>query len=154
MAALEAQTPQILPGTFTVDQLPSPEPNLGKYARVTDLFGTKTDLVLSSKSGSLFFWQPVRPDYSASLAADQNVTLTCLKTPSFIKLTGGLTAARTFTLSTQMAYPGASFDIAMAGTLGLFGLTIAGLSLGSTLSMLANGRRRVYFDGTAWQSFT
>lgn len=51
------------------------------------------------------------------------------------------------------AWPGCQFEIAMDGSLGLFGLTIAGLSLGSTLSLLLNGRRRIIFDGTDYQSY-
>lgn len=150
-----AAVAQFLPGDYTVAGLPAPSAsNVGQYARVTDLFGDKTDLVLCSKYGANYFWQPVRPFWPniSAMSADQNLTLLPLKTPSILRLTGTLAANRTLTLSPALAWPGCQFEIQMTGTLGLFGLTVAGLALGATLSLLLGGTRRVYFDGTAYQA--
>jgi hypothetical protein len=146
----------VLPATYTVATLPAPAlAMVGLYARVTDLFGEKTDLVLCSVANGVYFWQPVRPIYAKSLAADANQTLIALQHPSVIYLTGGLTASRTITFSTANAWPGASFELAMAGTLGIYGLTLAGLDLGATVSLLLGGRQRVFFDGSTntWKAF-
>ena len=138
----------------TVDGLPVPSAsNVGKYGRVADLFGEKTDLVLCSRYGSSFFWQPVRPTWpnTAAMPADADRTLLPLKSPSIIRLTGSMSATRTLTLSKTGAWPGCSFDVQMTGTLGIFGINIAGLALGATLGLVLNATRRVYFDGTDYQ---
>lgn len=151
----------IIPGSYSASiaqgaagGLPIPDVTMvGKYARVTDLFGEKTDLVLCSVSGGLFFWQPVRPFWARTMSGNSNMTLSPLKTPSLLRLTGSLSASRTLTLDTTYAWPGCQFEVAFDGALGLFGLTIAGLDLGGTLSLIAGGRRRMVFDGTAFQSY-
>lgn len=150
----EYKGPVLMDGSYTVDTLPAPTvDNLGSYARVTDLFGEKTDLVLCSKYGSTFFWQPVRPVWAKSMSGNANMTLTPLKSPSIIRLTGTLTANRTINLDQTYVWPGCEFEIAFDGTLGIFGLNIAGLDLGATLSLVLGGRRRVVWDGTAYQSY-
>lgn len=144
----------ILAGSYTVDTLPTPNAGMvGSYARVTDLFGEKTDLVLCSVFGTTYFWQPVRPQWARSIAGNQNLTLTPMKAASILRITGTMTASRTYTFDTTLAWPGAQFKIAFDGTLGLFGVTLAGLDLGATLSLLLGGRRRAIFDGAAWQTF-
>ena len=136
--------------------LPVPSADMvGRYARVGDLFGEKTDLVLCSAYGSNYFWQPVRPLWmnTSPVSSNQNITLYPLRSPSVLRLTGTMTANRTITPDKSLAWPGCQFEIAMDGSLGLFGLTIAGLSLGSTLALVLNGRRRIIFDGTDYQAY-
>lgn len=146
--------PVIMPGTYTVDTLPAPNAsNLGSYARVSDLFGSKTDLVLCSLSSGTYFWQPVRAFWPQTMSGDQTMTVTPLKNGSLLRLTGTLTASRTITLSKTNAWPGAQFEFAFDGALGIYSLTVAGLDLGATLSLVLGGRRRVYYDGANYQSF-
>jgi hypothetical protein len=156
MAALLAQqTPQVLPGDFTVDTLPAPADNIGKYARVTDLFGVKTDLVLASKSGTMSFWQPVRPVFAAK-AAIADMTLTALKSPSVLILDGsvGLGVTRTITLSNSLAFPGASFRFKNRGSL-VGALRIGNVNLGAFLSLATGGSQEFYFDATdGWVQVT
>lgn len=148
-----ASGPNFLSGIFTIDTLPAPSSDMvGYYARVTDLFGEKTDLVLCSSYGSSYFWQPVRPQWARSLSGNQSMTLSALKSPSLLRLTGTLTAARTVTLDPTGAYPGLQYDLAFDGTLGIYGLTVVGLDLGATLALLAGGRRRIVYDGSAFQN--
>lgn len=143
----------ILSGTFLVDTLPAAGPDMvGTYARVSDLFGEKTDLVLCSSYGSNYFWQPVRPDWARSVSSNQNVTLRPLKSPSLLRLMGTLTATRTITLDPVGAWPGLEYNLAFEGALGLYALTVVGLDLGATMAMLAGGRRRIVYDGSAFQS--
>lgn len=154
-SAIEASS-VVLPGEFTVDTLPNPALNLDRYARVTDLFGVKRDLVLASMAGPLAFWQPVRPIFATSQAVAASMTLTPLKTPSVLYLTGNLPGNANITLSQSLAYPGASFEIAFDGSLGLFSLNIIGLNGGGLLSLLAGGRRRVFWDlaTASWKQFS
>lgn len=163
MDLMNITAPSIMPGTYSTaiaqgspGGLPVPTADMvGQYARLTDLFSEKTDLVLCSAYGSTYFWQPVRPLWmnTAPVSSNQDITLFPLRSPSVLRLTGTMTANRTITPSKVGAWPGCQFEIAMDGSLGIFGLTIAGLSLGSTLSLLLNGRRRIIFDGTDYQSY-
>lgn len=146
----------VLPGMMTVDTLPTPSAdNVGRYALVSDLFGEKRDYVLCSSVGQKYFWQPVRPIYAKSASADQNMVLTPLKTPSVLYFTGAPVGTRALNLSTNLVYPGASFELAFDGSLGLGSLTLSGLILGSTLSMALGGRTRVFYDADAggWKKF-
>ncbi|CAO4140730.1 hypothetical protein [Methylorubrum extorquens] len=154
-AAIEAAS-VVLPGEFTVDTLPPPALNLDRYARVTDLFGIKRDLVLASMAGPMAFWQPVRPVFSTSRAVAGSMTLTPLKTPSVLYLTGNLPGNTSITLSQSLAYPGASFEIAFDGSLGLFSFNLIGLNGGGLLSLLAGSRRRVFWDlaTASWKQFS
>jgi len=135
----------ILPGTFTVDTLPPASSNIGKYARVADLFGGKFDLVLASSTGALTYWQPVRPTYgSAPVALTSDVTILPLKMPTVIRFTGtiSLGVTRNITVSTALAWPGAQQEILMTGTI-LGALNILGTGLGSALSVLTGGYRKL-----------
>lgn len=149
----------ILPGTYTVDTLPPAADNMDFYATVTDLFGSKRDKVLASQVDGVAFWQPVRPVFAKAMTLSGNVTLTALKSPSvlFVKgsgTAGVLTGNVNITLSPTLAYPGASFEIRMDGTLGLFGLNLLGLNIGTPLAILAGGTRRVFYDQDGWKQFT
>lgn len=140
-------------GTYTVDTKPVPSAALvGKYARITDLFSEKTDLLLCSNSGSSYYWQPVRPVYAKEMAINGAMTLTPLKTPSVIFATAGVNSAFNLTLSNANAWPGASFEIAMDGLLG--SLNILGTGLGSGIGVLLGARRRLFWTGSQWKQFT
>lgn len=139
-----------LPGEFTVDTLPDPAQNLDRYARVTDLFGVKRDLVLASKVGSLAFWQPVRPLYAAKQAVAADMTLYPLKMPSVLLLDGTvpLGTTRKITLSPERAFPGASFRFKQRSGLGtiLGALQILNVNLGTPVSILTGGTQEFVYD--------
>lgn len=148
--------PVILPGLYTVATLPTPSSTyVDMYARVSDLYGEKRDLVLCSQGPSGYYWQPVRPVYCKSLAASGLTTLTPLQTPSVLFITGTLLASQTINLSQVNAFPGAMFQVKFTGLLGIFGITIAGLDAGATLSLLLNGARSMAYDGSTstWKEF-
>ncbi|MBY8333116.1 hypothetical protein [Qipengyuania pacifica] len=136
-----SSVPQII-GTYTVAQLPDPTLRVGKYARVTDLFGDKVDLVLASQTGAVAYWQPVRPNYAGMRTASSQ-TIEPLNVPSALILTGSIGAGvtRTLTLGTATAFPGASFDLRFTGSL-LGALNVAGLGLGSAVSLALGAYRK------------
>jgi len=154
VAKVEGSSAVFVPGTFTVDTLPAPAAAMvGMYARVTDLFGEKRDLVLCSQVGDTFFWQPVRQQYAKTMTLAADMPLTTLKSPTIVLLAGTLGANRNITLSNIYAYPGASFEVGFDGNLGLFGITLRN-HLGSSLgSLLGGGRRRFFFADGNWQNF-
>lgn len=146
----------ILPDVYTLDTLPPPADNIDKYARVTDLFGSKRDLVLASQDGNGSYWQPVRPVYKGELAVTGNHVLTPMKTPSVLTLTGTipLGVTRKIELSPQMVFPGAQFVIRnrLTSLLGSLQL-ISGLT--TLLNALAlNASIQYYFDPVkGWEEF-
>lgn len=148
-AAMQSQA-VILPDNYTVDTLPAAASNIGRYARVTDLFGVKTDLVLASIANGTAFWQPVRPTFAAKQTVAANMTLTALKTPSVLLLEGNvpLGTTRTITLSPTLAFPGASFRLKQRNTLGtiLGALNVLNVNLGTPVSILTGGTQEFVYD--------
>lgn len=149
--AAVAAASAILPDPYTVDTLPDPALNLDRYARVTDLFGSKRDLVLASMVGGFAFWQPVRPVYAAKQAVAADMTLVPLKTPSVLLLDGNvpLGTTRKITLSVERAFPGASFRFKPRG--GLLGsilgsLQVLNVNLGTPVSILTGGTQEFVYD--------
>lgn len=140
----------ILPATYTVDTLPDPAALIGKYARVSDLFGDTTDLVLAAQTGALSYWKPVRPVMAAKKTVAVDMTLTALKSPSVLLLDGsvGLGTTRKITLATQLAFPGASFRIKQRNTLGtiLGALNVLNVNLGTPVSILTGGTQEFVYD--------
>lgn len=143
---LIAATSVFLPGTYTVATLPPPMDNLDKYAIVTDLWGDCRDVVKAFKSGSSAYWRPTNAYSKPVTVTGGTFTIMPLVTPSSIFMTGTLTANLLVSISTTRAWPGQEQFIGYDGTLGLFGIQIAGLG-----SLLNAGRRRFIFDGAAWQ---
>jgi hypothetical protein len=138
----------ILPNTYTVDTLPDPSNYVDMYARVSDLFGSKRDLVLASQVGSTSFWQPVRQDYGATKTITADFTVFPLKSPNALKLTGsiGVGATRNVTLSTVGGWPGATFEV-NAGLTSLLGaLNILGTGLGSGVGLLLGSYQKYFLD--------
>jgi hypothetical protein len=157
---LAASTAIILSDAFTVDTLPDPATVMGKYARVTDLFGATTDLVLAAKTGTMAYWKPVRPDFAGKQTVTADMTLTALKMPSVLLLDGTvpLGATRKITLSNNLAFPGASFRFKQrGGGLGtiLGALQVLNVNLASTVSIVTGGTQEFVYDLTdGWVQVT
>jgi len=155
-----AENAVILPDNYTVDTLPDPSALVGKYARVTDLFGATTDLVLAAKTGALSYWKPVRPDFAGKQTVAADMTLTALKMPSILLLDGNvpLGATRKITLSNNLAFPGASFRFKQrGGSLGtiLGVLQVLNVNLASTVSIVTGGTQEFVYDITdGWVQVT
>lgn len=113
----------ILPGTATVATLPNAADYPRMYMWVSDLHDGQPDYVLSDGTN----WKPVRP-LAARVVANANTAMTLqplANSPTQV-LQGALTANRTITLSTTMAYSGARFRVKREAG-GLFGLVVGAL---------------------------
>jgi hypothetical protein len=145
---------QVLPDTYTVDTLPDPALYVDKYARVTDLFGGKRDLVLASQDATGAYWQPVRPAYKGNMNITADTALTALKHPSILTLTGnvGLGVTRTITLSNQLVFPGAQFTVRAKLTTLLGSLKVLD-SVSSLLTglLLNTSNTYVYDPNNGWE---
>ncbi len=149
----------LLPGTFTVDTLPDAVESLDMYARVTDLFGVKRDLVLASRVGDVAFWQPVRPVFAAKMAAAADMTLVPLKRASVLLLEGNVPIGtnRKITLSNNRAFPGASFRMRQRSALGsiLGTLQVLNVNLGTPVALLTGGVQEFVYDAAdGWVQVT
>lgn len=162
ITSLQATSPVFLTGTYTIAQLPDPAANVGKYATVTDLWGDGTrDVVLAAsslvKTVRTAYWKPLRPASAQTQAvATGDLTLSPLVNAQVQFLTGAVAAGvtRQVSLGIARAWPGAMFEVAFDGTLGLgASLNVAGTGLGSLVAMVAGGRRRFVFDQGAWKQF-
>lgn len=149
--ATVAATSVVLPDNYTVDTLPDPAGLVGKYARVTDLFGATTDLVLAARTGAVSYWKPVRPDFAGKQTVSADMTLTALKMPSVLLLDGTvpLGVTRKITLSNNLAFPGASFRFKQRGgglgsILGV--LQVLNVNLASTVSIVTGGTQEFVYD--------
>jgi len=135
----------------------------GFYARVTDLYGTQTGVMVCGYDSNQvanggYFWQPTRPDSTngSASAYPSNTPLTILPItmPSFIRFSSAaLTLSVTHTISPVNAYPGCRVRMLMPGLLGIFGITIAGLVSGTTVPLVTGTPREFIFDGTAFQTY-
>lgn len=153
----------VLPGVFTVDTLPDPATCMDMYATVTDLFGSKRDKVLASKSGTRAFWQPVRPTFRGDMAFQAGTTaLGSLKVPSILKVTGTAALGQTgdFVLGPG-SFPGQSQRVKRtAGGSGVFRvipqiLTSNVLNLGTPLAILFGATAEWIWDfDNGWEQWT
>lgn len=151
----------ILPGTYSVmaDQgttggLPVPTLDLvGAYARVTDLFGNATDLVLCYAFGTQYRWKPVRNDgYNQyTLAGGSSLILQPLRTGPLVRAVGTISGvAAGITPAVAGAWPGMQYDIMFTGVLNLVGLNLNGV-VGGTIPLLSGTKKTIVFNGTAWE---
>lgn len=146
----------VSPTIMTVAQVlanyPAGSAYLGKYARVSDLYGATDEVMRCCMSGASYYWRPQRTDYAASQASTGgSMTLTPFVTAPQMQITGTLASALNLTPSSTNAWPGCTFEITMNGTLGLFLATITGL-LGGNLSLLAGSTKRLIWTGSGYYS--
>lgn len=131
---------------------PASATNVGRYARVTDLWGSVRTVMICESDGSSFYWRPQRTDYAVNNAATGGAqTLMPLVTAPIQVLTGTLLGTVTMTPSATNAWPGATFTIINKGVLGLFGVSLTGL-VGNALPIVGGGQRTVTYTGAGWQA--
>lgn len=132
---------------------PASAGNLGKYARVTDLWGTVKSVMVCEGDASGFYWRPQRTDYAPAPIAQTSgaMSLVPLVTAPIVRLTGTLAGNVTITPSTANVWPGATFTVSSNSVLGLFGISLAGLIGGGTIPLLAGGKQQItYYSGNGW----
>lgn len=140
-----------MPVATLLSTYPAGAPNLGKYARVNDLWGSVRSVMVCEYDGTSYYWRPQRTDYAtANSSTGGTVTLTPLLTSPTMILTGTLGLGMTVTPSSTNAWPGAQFEVISNGLLGIFSININGL-LGGALPLLAGGRRILTFTAAGWR---
>ncbi len=127
-----------------------------KYARVSDLWGSVHTIMICEQDASGYYWRPQRTDYSPApiTMTGGSMTLTPLVTAPVINLVGTLSSAVTLTPSATNVWPGASFVVTSSSVLGVFNITLSGLTGGGTVPLLSGGMRTLtYHSGTGWKAF-
>lgn len=125
---------------------------LGKYARVTDLYGAADEVMRCSSNGTSYYWRPQRTDYAITNTATSGaITLTPLLSAPQQFFTGTLLGNMTATPSSTNAWPGAQFTLTMNGVLGLFSLTVNGL-IGSSVPILTGATRVFTYTAAGWRA--
>lgn len=123
---------------------------LGKYARVTDLFGSVDDIMRCRFDGSNYRWIPQRPNFNATMAATGgSMQILPLVTPPTFRLTGTLLGNLSITPSATNAYVGMQYRVIQNSTLGLFTTAITGL-IGSNLTLAGNSTQILEYGPTGW----
>lgn len=143
-------------GMMTVSSLLSTYPAsatyLGKYARVSDLWGSTDEIMRCSSDGNTYFWRPQRSDYAVTNTQTSGaLPLVPLVTPPQVFLTGTLLGNMTVTPSATNAWPGATFDVNASGALGLFGISLAGL-IGGTVPLLSGSTKTLIYTSAGWRA--
>lgn len=132
---------------------PASAATVGKYARVTDLYGSVDEVMRCRYDGVAYRWVPQRDNYNVAMSAQGGgVPLVPLVTAPTVRITSSaLTSNMTITPSTANAYVGQEYEIVMPTVinLGLFTTQISGL-LGSNLTLLAGQVRRIQYSPTGW----
>lgn len=126
-----------------------------KYARVNDLWGSVRTIMICEQDASGYYWRPQRTDYAPTPVSmtGGSMTLTPLVTAPVINLTGTLSSAITLTPANTNVWPGATFTVSSNSVLGVFGISISGLTGGGTVPLLSGGIRTItYFSGTGWKA--
>jgi hypothetical protein len=126
-----------------------------KYARVNDLWGSVRTIMICEQDASGYYWRPQRTDYAPAPVSmtGGSMTLTPLVTAPVINLTGTLSSAITLTPANTNVWPGATFTVSSNSVLGVFGISISGLTGGGTVPLLSGGIRTItYFSGTGWKA--
>lgn len=111
--------------------------------------------VICEQDASGYHWRPQRTDYAPAplTMTGGSMTLTPLVTAPVINLTGTLSSAITLTPANTNVWPGAMFTVSSNSVLGVFGISIAGLTGGGTVPLLSGGIRTLtYFSGTGWKA--
>lgn len=125
---------------------------LGKYARVTDLYGSADEVMRCSSNGTSYYWRPQRTDYAITNTATSGaITLTPLLSAPQQFFTGTLLGNMTATPSPTNAWPGAQFTLTMNGVLGLFSLTVNGL-IGNSVPILTGTTRVFTYTAAGWRA--
>ncbi len=130
---------------------PASAANMGKYARVTDLYGSVDDVLRCRFDGVNYRWVPQRADFNVVSTASGAVPLIPLVTPPTIKTPTSLTGNISFQPSAANAYIGQRYRIAVTGGLGIYTATISGL-IGSNLTLLGNSAKDIEYAASGWFS--
>lgn len=153
---VDLPTSFVSPTSMTVANLlttyPASSTYVGKYARVTDLWGSTDEIMRCSYDGTTYYWRPQRTDYAVTNASTSGaITLNPLVTPPQIFMTGTLLGDITVTPSVTNAWPGAEFIVTSKGALGIFNINITGL-VGANVPLLTGASKTITYTSAGWRT--
>lgn len=149
----------VTPDRITTAQLLSTYPAgadyRGRYCRVSDMWGVIDGVYRCTYNGRIYYWEPTTQiQMLGGVTPTQSMTVQPLTTSPILELLGAGPAALStwqITLGTDNICPGLVKEIrpSFSGLLGI--LNVAGLGLGSVVSMALGTTRRFasYDNGTA-----
>lgn len=145
-----------MPVATLLADYPAGVANLGKYGRVSDLWGSVRTVMTCEYDGNTYYWRPQRTDYSVMQAMPaSNATLVPLIDPPVAVMgSSGSTLLTSYTLTPSVtnAWPGAKFTRRFDGLLGVFSLTVAGLVGGGTVPLVTGQARTFEYTSAGWKA--
>lgn len=125
---------------------------VGKYARVSDLWGSVDEVMRCSYDGNNYYWRPQRTDYAVSNATTSGtMTLTPLTSAPQIFLTATLLGNLDLALSTTNVWPGCQFMVVAPSSLGIFTLRFTGLVGGAVSGLLGGSTKLATYTAAGWR---
>lgn len=152
VAALQAAQAFVQTAPMTVANLlsnfPASTSYVGKYARVTDLWGSVSGVMRCSYNGRIYWWAATDSEEFAvrQQSAPSTGTMQPLTIPQLIQWTGtgpGLGVTVNVTIGLAGAYPGMVKEFSNQLNTFLGGLNILGTGLGSGLASLLGSSKRI-----------
>jgi mRNA-degrading endonuclease HigB of HigAB toxin-antitoxin module len=131
---------------------PASNDQLGKLARVLDVWGTVRTTLICEYDGTMYYWRPQRTDYAVGTPQNTgNIALIPLVTAPAIIMKSNLLGAVNLQLSTTDVWPGCTFDITAPSIIGLNLLQFTGLIGGLTSALLGGSRKVARYDSDGWR---
>lgn len=126
---------------------------LGKYARVSDMYGTVSSVAICETDGTSYYWRPQRTDYSAVIPQTSGtITLIPFQTAPVVYLPTTPTGNITVALSTTNVWPGATFHVYAPSTVSVSTITIGNLVGGGTVPLLQGSDKILTYTSSGWKS--
>lgn len=141
---------------MTIAQLvgtyPASATHLGKYARVTDLWGSVDEIMRCSSDGVTYYWRPQRTDYAVtSTATSGTMNLVPLISAPEIALQSTLVGNMTLALSSVNVWPGCQFKVRSPSSIGIFSLQFTGLIGGAVSNILGGSDKTAIYTSAGWR---
>lgn len=127
---------------------PPSSANVGKYARVNDLYGSVDEILRCRYDGVAYRWVAQRTNFNTTIASTGTINLTPLVTPPTVRLPATLTGNVNLNPVATNASIGDRFRV-VTGGLGIYTVTLTNL-IGSNLTLLGNTTRDVEYSAGGW----
>lgn len=125
----------------------------GMYARVSDLWGSVSTVMICESDGVTFYWRPQRTDYAVpSTQTSGTMNLIPLISAPVTVLQSTLIGAMTITPTNTNVWPGCTFVVHAPASLGLFSITITGLIGGLTSAILGGSAKSIVYTSSGWKA--
>jgi len=126
---------------------------LGKYARVSDLWGSVSTVMICEQDAGTgtYYWRPQRTDYAIpSTQTSGTLSLIPMVTAPVINMQSTLLGAVTVTPATTNVWPGCRFEINAPASLGIFSVSFNGLVGGLVQTILGGNRKTLIYSSAGW----